>query len=176
MEDHKRKRRISQEPASWCFLQCCSASHSCPSSWKRSENILLEGHRPSICHCWIFSHKPVAFFLTDEPTSQDLWRNCFLRAFLHCTNSDLIGEWQVSVANGVNLTRIFFFINGKDQLQGKVQPQIGVFNETGLQRFDLILSMCNRYGIRAILAMVNFEDWMGESCPLTCSVTHCALE
>eukprot|EP00884_Botryococcus_braunii_P005619 jgi/Botrbrau1/15058/Bobra.118_2s0006.1 len=69
--------------------------------------------------------------------------------------------FKVSVANGVNLTRIFFFINGKDQLQGKVQPQIGVFNETGLQRFDLILSMCNRYGIRAILAMANFEDWMG---------------
>jgi endo-1,4-beta-mannosidase len=69
---------------------------------------------------------------------------------------------QVSVANGVNLTRIFFFINGKDQLQGKVQPSIGVFNETGLQRFDLILQMCNRYGIRAILAMVNFEDWMGK--------------
>jgi hypothetical protein len=68
---------------------------------------------------------------------------------------------QVSAAQGVNLTRIFLFINGKDQLQASVQPQIGVFNETGLQRFDLIFAMCAKYGMRGIMALANFEPWLG---------------
>jgi hypothetical protein len=76
-------------------------------------------------------------------------------------NNSLGTSVQVSAAQGVNLTRIFLFINGKDQLQASVQPQIGVFNETGLQRFDLIFAMCARYGMRGIMALANFEPWLG---------------
>lgn len=69
-------------------------------------------------------------------------------------------------SSGFNLTRIFAFSNGFDwggslKSEYPIQPSLGVFNETALQRLDLIVSKGAEYGMRLLMVLVNYEKEIG---------------
>lgn len=106
------------------------------------------------------------FSLNDRP-----WfcagSNAFYAAIVDRLTEDQVWElFKVHASQNATVVRVFahsdgYGLPGQMSVSHPIQPQLGQYDETALQRLDLVLQAAGANGIRLILPLTNFEPFLG---------------
>lgn len=76
--------------------------------------------------------------------------------------------FRETARRGASVVRVFAFANGfgkngydATKVSKPIQPRVGVFDEAGLARLDLIVTTAAKHGVRLVLALSNWWDELG---------------
>ena len=92
--------------------------------------------------------------------------NDFSIAQVNLYTAEEVGEMMRAHAQqGARVIRFFAFSNGDGAgsvpTPQPIQPQVGTFDETALQRLDLVIAEAAKNGMRVIMPLVNYEPALG---------------
>lgn len=86
------------------------------------------------------------------------------------TRSQVDTAFRETAKRGASAVRVFAFANGyggkadgydATKVSVPIQPRVGVFQEAGLARLDLVLAKAAQHGVRLILPLSNWWDELG---------------
>ncbi len=92
--------------------------------------------------------------------------NDFSAAQVDLYTDDQVGAMmQAHAQRGARVIRFFAFSNGDGAgsvpTPQPIQPEVGTFDETALQRLDLVIAQAAKNGMRVIMPLVNYEPALG---------------
>ncbi len=88
-----------------------------------------------------------------QATSDNTWEQTNAIKTIKAMGGNVTRTYTIPVNNGNNTATAY--VTGVDE-QGKL-----IFNENALNKLDSLLNICNQYGVRAIIPLVDHWHWVG---------------